>query len=230
MLEENKSCWLLDRCNHIDCNNFCVKRWKLNYLYENALVSMEQRKHMDLKLDTTYRDKAAFERLANISNNIEAFVNEGNNLYIHSNITGNGKSKWALRLLQSYFNKIWFKSKCECKALFINVPRLLIALKNNLSMKDEYAEHIKENILNCNLVIWDEIGTKAITPFEAENLLSMLNTRIENKKSNIFTSNLSSNELHQYLGDRLYSRIINASIEIEFFESDKRCLMINNNY
>ena len=92
--------------------------------------------------------------------------------------------------------KIWSKCSLSCHVLFISVPRLLLALKDNIDTKSEYINHIKENITNCDLVIWDDIGTKQSTTFENENLLYMIDTRINNNKANIFTSNLNRNELH----------------------------------
>ena len=43
-------------------------------------------------------------------------------------------------------------------------------------------------------------------------------------KSNIYTSNMTANELNERLGSRLYSRIQNLSVDIEFAGSDKRGL------
>lgn len=97
-----------------------------------------------------------------------------------------------------------------------------MSLKDNLSEKNEYIEHIKENILNADIVIWDDIGTKVITSFESENLLSMIDARISGNKSNFFTSNLNEDELHEALGDRLYSRIVNSGLTFKFIGSDKR--------
>ena len=223
-MENKQNCWMYDRCNHIDCNNFCLKKYKLDYLFNEALISVEQRKHVILRLDKDRSDINAFDILKNISNNIVDFINNGNNLYIHSSNTGNGKTSWALRLIQEYFNSIWLSTKLECKALYIHVPRFLIELKSDIDKKSEYIAHIKENVLNCDVVIWDDIGTKTVTSFEFENLMSIINTRMDNNKSNIFTSNLNDVELHEVLGDRLYSRIINNSIDIEFKGADKRGL------
>ena len=50
---------------------------------------------------------------------------------------------------------------------------------------NNYIEHIKENILDADLVVWDEIGTKAVTQFEHEHLLSLINNRIEYNKAQI---------------------------------------------
>lgn len=221
----NEKCWLKEECNQKDCDRFCLRHFKLDYLYEQALITLEQRKRINFMLDEREIDKQAFERLKIINDNIVDFIKEGKNVYLHSVNCGNGKTAWALRLVQDYFNNIWPSSDLRCRALFIHVPTFLLALKDNISMKNDYITHIKENILECDIVIWDEIGTKTTTPFEVENLLSIINTRLNNKKSNIYTSNLSGEELQQKVGDRLYSRIINLSEDIEFFSFDKRGLI-----
>lgn len=225
MMITSKECWLKENCNQCDCDGFCLRLFKLDYLYEEALIPLPLRKHVILVTDEDKTDNEAFTLLSNFSNNIEEFVSEGKNLYIHSSNAGNGKTSWALRLVQSYLNKIWLKSELKCRVLFINVPRLLIELKNNISEKSDYVEHIQSNILKADLVIWDDIATKQSTVFESENLFSMIDTRIGLGKSNIFTSNLSSEELHTALGDRLASRVCNLSMDIEFYGKDKRGLV-----
>ena len=127
-------------------------------------------------------------------------------------------------MIQAYFNKIWIKTDLTCKALFINVPRFLLALKDNISDKNDYVQHIKDNVLICDLVVWDEVGLKNLTSFEHENILSLINARLDLGKANIYTSNLNLNELHESLGDRLYSRIVNYSENITLHGADKRAL------
>ena len=224
MIEENKNCWLVDKCNHIDCDRTCIKRLKLNYLYEEALIPLNKRASIPLYLDKDESDKDAFLFLKEWERDIEYHIDNGDNLYIHSTICGNGKSSWALKLVQAYLNKIWFYTPLRCKVLFINVPQFLIAIKNNITENDEYAQHIKENVLKADLVVWDDIGNKAITQFESDNLLSIIDSRMNKGKSNIYTSNLNNDEIHQALGDRLTSRIINSSYDVEFKGADKRGL------
>ena len=106
--------------------------------------------------------------------------------------------------------------------MFISVPRFLLELKSNISQKSEYIEEIEKSILDCDLVVWDDIGNKVGTEFEVSHLLSILDTRLNNNKSNIYTSNLNQEDLHSFLGDRLYSRVYNYSTCIEFVGRDKR--------
>ena len=209
-----------DTCNE----TFCVKKYKLDYLFNEGLISETQRRHIPLRLDKNKVDLEAFKELQQIETNIKDFVDNGKNLYLHSTICGNGKTLWSLRLIQRYIESVWYMSDLDCRCLFINVPRFLLEIKNNISEKSNYVNHIRKNIYIADIVIWDDIGNKAITQFESDNLLSMIDGRINLGKANIFNSNLSDEEMHQYLGDRLASRIVNLSKNIEFHGADKRGL------
>ena len=223
-----KKCWLNEECcdNGYHCDNsFCVKQFKLCKLYDNALITMKQRKRVTFLLDADESDCENFDYLATVEKNVTNFVDSGGNLYIHSSITGNGKTSWALRLIQAYFNNIWYGASIdECRALFINVPRYLLAIKDNISQKSDYVAYIKSVVLKADIVIWDEVGTKGLTQFEHENILNLINARIDMGKANIYTSNLNDEELHQVVGDRLYSRIVLLSDEVELLGADKRSL------
>lgn len=223
---DSKDCWLKDSCKQLHCNdkNGCLIQYKLDYLYNEANVPLKLRKNIPLRTDADGTDLAEFRQLKEIQDNIVLFVDGGYQLYIHSKQAGNGKSSWAMRLLQTYFNKIWLRTDLKCRALFINVPLFLLKLKENISNKSSYIEHVKQNIYDCDLVIWDDIGTKNSTVYEGEHLLSIIESRISNGKSNIFTSNLNDKELHEALGDRLASRICNSGYNIEFRGGDKRGL------
>ena len=220
MLEENKNCWLYDRCSHIHCDEPCIKRIKLDFLYNEGLISEKQRRR--IKFNPDKKDADAFKYLANISKKIVDFVNKGCNLYIHSKQCGNGKTSIALRLVQSYLECIWLTTSLTCKVLFINVPRYLLEIKSNISEKSDYIEHINKNVLKADLVVWDDLGTKGLTQFEHENVLSLINARLDSGKANIYTSNLSKEELHESVGDRLYSRVYQLSEDIELFGDDYR--------
>lgn len=222
---EIKDCWMKDRCK-AQCENFCPKLFKLDYLYNQSLCSMTQRKHINLRVDADGSDREAFIQLQDIEKHIQDHINKGHNIFLRSSNTGNGKTSWALRMLQSYLESIWPESELTCKALFINVPRFLIALKDNITKEDPYISHIKEHVLSADLVIWDEVGVKSLTTFEHENLLNFINTRIDMNKSNIYTSNLTLEELRDKCGDRLYSRIVNNSYNFELVGQDKRNLNI----
>lgn len=83
-------------------------------------------------------------------------------------------------------------------------------------------DYINENVLEADLVVWDEVAIKNLSNYDHEHLLSMINVRLDQGKSNIYTSNLSKEDLYEKVGERLYSRIVNLSTVIELRGSDKR--------
>ena len=226
------NCYLQDTCkkkfNGRTCKEddiFCLRLFKIDSLFNNALLSEKQKVKIPLHPDANGTDLETFKLLKSIEEHINEFVLNGKNLFIHSTITGNGKTSWAIRLIQAYILRIWPESGIEdCPALFINVPRFLLSLKDSISNQNDYIDHIKKYILDSNLVVWDEVGVKTLSDYDHEHLLNLINTRLDEGKSNIYTSNLSSNELREKVGDRLYSRIVNISTDIELFGADKRTL------
>ena len=225
-----QKCYMYDRCNRKDCeSDFCIRKYKTDSLYSAALMTENQKQHIALRVDADGTDLEQFKQLAEIEQNISKFVEEGKNLYLHSAIPGNGKSSWALRLIETYFNKIWARSEARCRVLFISVPRFLLAIKDNITNKSSYVEYIKENVLVADLVIWDDLAAKVGSEFELSHLLSIIDNRLILGKSNIYTSNLNRQQLYTALGERLTSRVANMSIDIELFGSDKRNLKLEDN-
>ena len=101
----------------------------------------------------------------------------------------------------------------------------MLALKDNINTgNDEYVRQIKDNVIKADIVVWDDVGSKAATIFEAESLFSIIDLRLNMGRANIFTSNLNRDELCEKLGDRLASRIYGSSIIAEIRGKDKRGL------
>lgn len=220
-------CFLYNNCSHKDCaSDFCLRKYKMDSLYSAALMTGPQKIHKTLLLDKDNTDLEQFKALAAIEKDILNFVNSGQNLYLHSSICGNGKSSWSIRLVEAYFNKIWARCDTGCHALFISVPRFLLALKDSISNKNVYADYIKENVLSADLVVWDDIAAKMGSEFELTHLLNIIDNRLALGKSNIYTTNLNPQQLYNALGERLTSRIAHKSIDIELFGTDKRTLSL----
>lgn len=218
-------CWKYQNKDDAECktsNVFCPKLFRTNYLFDESLLSDKQRLYIPLYIDEDGTDREAFNQLKKIETDIIKFAESGKNLYIHSSTCGNGKTAWSIRMLQAYVNKIWFKSDFTCRVLFINVPRFILALKDSINVSSDYVDHVKKNIFTADIVVFDEVGTKSLTTWEHEQILNLVNTRIDMNKSNIYTSNLTGSELREKVGDRLYSRIVNLSYDIELFGKDKR--------
>lgn len=228
----SNDCWLKTTCKKYLNNDaceckfgdvYCPKLYKLDYLYSQANVPMCLRK--PIGLTPTRVDEKVFEELSGIKSNINNFIKDGCNLYIFSKTTGNGKTSWSIKLLQEYFSNIWADTDLVCRGLFVNVPRFLIELKNNIGNKSDYIESIMNNVVSADIVIWDDIGTKVGTEFELEHLYTIINSRLELNKSNIYTSNSTPMELEKSLGLRISSRITKLSHVVELKGIDMRGLV-----
>lgn len=228
MLYSN-SCYLKETCNkykehRCEKDSFCMRLFKQDAIFNLSGIDINQRSYMNLRIDSDGTDRLKFQQLSVIQDNIEDFVRSGKNLYLFSSNCGNGKTSWALRLAQTYIDKIWISSDISCRVLFVNVPEYFFRLKDSFNQSSDYIDNMKKYVYDCDIVIWDDIGTKVGSTFEVENLLSIVDKRLRANKSNIYTSNMMPEQLQQRLGERLYSRIWNMSERIQLDGQDKRGL------
>ena len=124
--------------------------------------------------------------------------------------------------MQEYFNQIWFGNRFRCRGLFIFVPAFLTNIKRNISNPTEEFNEFLDRILEADLVIWDDIGANKLSDFDHTQLLTYIDQRKLNMKSNIYTGNLKYEQLMEYVGARLTSRIWNDSIIVELVGLDRR--------
>ena len=228
-------CIYKSSCKKKDCdiwqditNNFCMRYFKIDKILDNAMLSPKQRRDIKLVLDSDKSDYGSYATLNKFKESIMNNIEDNVNLYIYSEITGNGKTSWAIKLLTEYVKKNWINIQINSRpVLFINVPQYLLELKLNIRSQREYVQIVQDNFLKADLIVWDDIGTKTASDFELEYLLSMIDNRQRlERKIDIYTSNIIPTELQKYVGDRLASRILNTSQLIEFKGQDKRGLNI----
>lgn len=214
-----QSCWYKRICTE-QCSENCI-RYKLMYsLFKQSNLPEALWGYKELVCHE--KDLQVYKKLQAKSDAILNFIEAGNNLYIYSENCGNGKTTWAIRLMYSYFDKIWHKSCFDCKALFVSVPKFLYNCKRSISQDVKGFEELCNLISEVDLVIWDDIGEMKASDYEHQILFQYIDDRINSKKSNIYTSNKNKEQLEDVLGVRLASRIYNCSECIEFVEEDKR--------
>jgi len=212
----NKFCWYKDVCEKDFCSP-CLRYNEMRFLVDSSDIPFGKQYPQELVAGV---DREAYLDLADIKNDIVTFVNNGENLYIASRNTGNGKTSWAVKLLLKYFDSIWAGNGFRVRGLFVHVPTLLIKLKNfSAPLSEEY----KNNLVNCDLVVWDDIGSSYMSDYDGSQLISLIDQRIFGYKSNIYTGNLvDEKQFRDVLGDRLYSRIVTNSEVVIFKGKDRR--------
>lgn len=219
-----EKCWYKDGyCefyNTLQCNSSCVRFIEMDYLMWASKIPPARQK--PFSLIPQYMDLDAFNTLKYIKDNIKEFVAQGKNLYIYSEHTGNGKSSWAIKLLQSYFNKIWNGNRFRVRGVFVFVPKLLMDIKNNYDKNDPEFREFINSLTTADVVVWDDIGATKLSEHDYTLLLNFIDQRRLNLQSNIFTGNLPADKLKEYVGERLYSRIWESSMKVELLGSSRR--------
>ena len=127
-----------------------------------------------------FRD--SYQKSINFVNN---FKNDYQNLYFYGTV-GTGKS---------------FLSGCIAKELMKKGYSVIYNRRNENS--DSY-----NDILECDLLIIDDLGTEIINDFSRSQLFNCLNERFLRKKSVVISTNLSLKELRDYYSERIFSRIV----------------------
>lgn len=105
-------------------------------------------------------------------------------------------------------------------AIFIVVPDLLNQIRATYNRDNqETEERIMYGLCDCDLLVLDDIGAERHRDKEdwgTEKLYSIINSRYNNMKATIFTTNCSMKELADKLGDRTFSRICEMTEGIRF--------------
>lgn len=222
-------------CQRVSCSSYedksaCGLCSVMDAVYNRAKFPnvLRDRKALDIS-GKSKNDLEAYRTLKDLEFNIISFVKEGRSLYIYSENKGNGKTSWAIRLIQAFvkdYSRIMISCNKypleNCLFRFVNTATMFEEFRKSFNNK-EYDEDLEKDILQSKLVVWDDIGVEAPTKWVREKFYILINDRELNKRSNIFTSNLSKEGLLKnfIIDDRVYSRI-GPSMEIRFVGPDRR--------
>lgn len=219
----NFDCWYQDVCDGYteSCEKICARYKEMKFLMEHSNIPKNKQK--PLPLSPYSCDFDAFQRLADIKENIVEFVEDGRNLYITSSIVGNGKTSWALKLLMRYFEEVWDGNGFRVRGLIVHVPTFLAKCKDFKTTDVEF-EEMKKQLLDVDLVVWDDLAGVAMSSYDYTQLLVCLDAREFKGLANIFTGNITTREkLIDALGAKMTSRVWNNNTEvIEFFGGEQR--------
>lgn len=219
----NSDCWYRDVCDDYTdgCEKKCARYIEMKFLMEHSNIPKNKQKPIPL---TPFEcDYGAFLRLSDIKDNIVGFVEDGKNLYITSSIVGNGKTSWALKLLMKYFEEVWDGNGFQVRGMIVHVPTFLTKCKDFKTTDPDF-EEMKKQLLDVDLVVWDDIAGVAMSSYDYSQLLVCLDAREFKGLSNIFTGNITDRDkLVDALGAKMTSRVWNSNTEvIEFFGGERR--------
>lgn len=146
----------------------------------------------------------------------ERFPGEGHSL-LFTGATGVGKSFLANCIAKVLIDRRYSVICLSSQDLF----ELLSRHRFEREAEDEVEETCR-HILECDMLIIDDLGTEMNNTFVSSQLFYCVNERISRRKGTIISTNLSLGQLRDAYSDRVTSRIVSHYTVIPLYGSDIR--------
>ena len=106
--------------------------------------------------------------------------------------------------------------------LYLTAYELFDILGKAMYHEEEDFAASGEHILDCDLLIIDDLGTELSNAFTLSRLSLCINERFLNRRSTIISTNFGVQELADHYGERNFSRIFSSYAPLRFFGEDIR--------
>lgn len=207
----------------------CLKNSIIEILYEQSnikeVLERENFSSFSFKhFSNTVKDSAtgltALENMHEVVKTcrdyIDNFDKEYKNLYLYG-ATGVGKTFLTNCIAKELIDNSY-------SVIYVSSIRLFEILASSTFKKDNASDYVDlaENILDCDLLIIDDLGTELINSFTASSLFNCINERHLRRKSVIISTNLSLAELRANYSERVFSRIMSNYTLLKIYGDDLR--------
>ena len=145
----------------------------------------------------------------------EDFSPDSESLYMHG-ATGLGKTHLSLAIANVVAEKGF-------RVIYDSSQNLLSSLEKEKFSYSNLGEREKE-VLDCDLLIIDDLGSEFSTQFTTAAVYNIVNTRNNRSKPVIISTNLTDTELEAKYSQRITSRIIGEYVSLLFIGKDIRQL------
>lgn len=195
------------------CN--CFKQAIVNLLYSQSNLQAIIHKENFSTFSYDYYSKEAIEQpigltpfqnikniVARCNHFIKQFNNSYENLFLYGN-TGVGKTFLTHCIAKELLDNAY-------TVIYLTSSQLFDTLAKSKFTKGEdqlEAENQASYILNCDLLIIDDLGTELNNNFTSSQLYLCIDERHLKQKSTIISTNLSLDELDLNYSERIFSRI-----------------------
>lgn len=202
----------------------CYKEKLIKLYYKNSLLEdiLKTKNFNNFNLNLFSSHKEGDEKYSprkNIENNlnyiqntfIPEFDNINTNLLFYGN-PGSGKS---------------FLSYCIAKELLDRGFLVLYKTSDNLinDLRDIRFNHntaLEDMLINCDLLIIDDLGAEQKNEFSITELFNLLNTKLLRNKKMLVSTNLLLPIITKIYSERIYSRLVGEFKLFKFYSEDIR--------
>lgn len=142
---------------------------------------------------------AQISMVRHFTSRISENIDRGNSMWIMGDV---GTGKTALAMLVS-------KAALEAgrTVAIYSMPRLLALIRESIE-REEGVVGFLERLSAVELLHIDDVGAEHQTDWALEQLYTIVNTRYEEQRSIVLTTNLDHAEVAEQLGERILSRLI----------------------
>lgn len=231
--------------NYFEPKYFCKKCNDMGYYDVNgntircscmksALISCacaELNKYAPLSLSTfesfdlEYYDKSVnskikispYEHMNKVFNYCQNYAynfSENSESILMSGETGLGKTHLSLAIANEVIKKGY-------GVVYASAPPIISELQRQYFSKDK-DDSLLRMLINCDLLIIDDLGTELHSPFVVSQVYNLFNSRMLLNKPTIINTNLTAKELRENYTDRFVSRICGNARQLDFLGRDIR--------
>jgi DNA replication protein DnaC len=189
-------------------------------------ISRAKSRRLEARLPQRYRD-VAFDRfpvtemsqpvvaeVRRFTRDIGANLDEGRGVWLFGDV-GTGKTTLAMLISKAAL------AAGRTVAIY-SLPRLLNLLREAISSDDGKLD-LLDRLATVDLLHLDDVGAENSTDWVLEQLYSIVNTRYEEQRSLLVTSNLGPDDLTDQIGERTVSRMAElCAAQIPLFGADRR--------
>ena len=209
----------------------CFKHMEIEILYDQSNIrevlerenfdtlsmAYYDRDHVDEKTGMTVYDYMS-RVIRECREYVENFKNEKGSILFTGN-TGCGKTFLsnciARELIRRYFSVVYLTATDMFD---------ILAGSRFSGGDDDEAKDRASYILDCDLLIIDDLGTELTNSFISTQLFLCINERLARRKSTIISTNLGLNVFRDTYSERVFSRITSSYKMRKFFGDDIRIL------
>jgi len=193
-----------------------------------TLIARRRVRRLEANIPRRYRD-ISFERLLGsdlgmfpeqlrlaraFATQIEENLDRGRGMWIMGDI-GTGKTMLAMLISKAALD-------AGRTVAIYSLPRLLNLIRESIEDMDGVVGFL-DRLAGVDLLHIDDVGAENRTDWALEQLYSIVNTRYEEQRSIVITTNLQPDELSEQIGARTVSRLIEMCGDpLPLFGEDRR--------
>ncbi len=163
----------------------------------------------------TWMDEGIVRAVRRVANTIDSHLDEGRGIWFMGDV-GTGKTTLAMLISKAAL------SAGRSVAIY-SLPRLLSALRKTFEESSDMSYlQLLDSLSEVDLLHIDDVGAERSNPWVLEQLYSIVNSRYEEERSIVFTTNLDEAQLTEQIGARTVSRLKEMCEPISMFGGDER--------